>query len=95
MEFTGRGFKFHTGQLCIATSKNLSVVNTIYMYTYIYIYIYIYTYIYIYIYIHIHTYILVKEKTYFDNILAIAFYIYKVCLLQLFKSVAETVKPQN
>ena len=49
----------------------------------------------IYIYAHIYIYGLVKEKTYFDNILAIAFYIYKVCLLQLFKSVAETVKPQN
>ena len=29
-EFSGRGFKSHSGQLSIATSKNLSVVNTIY-----------------------------------------------------------------
>ena len=28
-EFRGRGFKCHSGQLFIATSKNLSVVNTI------------------------------------------------------------------
>ena len=27
MEFTIRGFKSHSGQLSIATSKNLSVVN--------------------------------------------------------------------
>ena len=28
-EFSGRGFKSHSGQLSIATSKNPSVVNTI------------------------------------------------------------------
>ena len=51
-EFSGRGFKSHSGQLSIATSKSPSMVNTIYMYIY-YIYInilYIYIYIYIYIY---------------------------------------------
>ena len=46
MEFTIRGFKSHSGQLSIATSKNLSVVNNnnynnnnnnIYIYIYIYI----------------------------------------------------------
>ena len=31
MEFSGRGFKSHSGQLSIATSNNLSVVNTIYI----------------------------------------------------------------
>ena len=30
-EQNGRGFKSHSGQLHIATSKNLSVVNTIYI----------------------------------------------------------------
>ena len=55
MEFSGRGFESHSDQLSIATSKNLSVVNTIYMCVYIYIYIYI---IYIYIYINVYTYIL-------------------------------------
>ena len=44
MEFTIRGFKSHSGQLSIATSKNLSVVNNnnynnnnnnIYIYIYI------------------------------------------------------------
>ena len=48
MEFTIRGFKSHSGQLSIATSKNLSVVNNnnynnnnnIYIYIYIYISIY-------------------------------------------------------
>ena len=30
--YSGRGFKSHSGQLSIATSKNPSVVNTIYMY---------------------------------------------------------------
>ena len=30
-EFSGRGFKSHLGQLSIATSKNPSVVNTIYI----------------------------------------------------------------
>ena len=43
-EFSGRGFKSYPGQLSIATSKNPSVVTTIYIY-YIYIYIYIYVYI--------------------------------------------------
>ena len=38
---------------------------------------------------------LVKEKTYFYNNLAITLYIYKICVLQLSKSVAKTVKPQN
>ena len=48
-EFSGHGFKSHSGQLSIATSKNPSVVNMIYVCIYIYIiYIYIY-YIYIYI----------------------------------------------
>ena len=47
MEFTIRGFKSHSGQLSIATSKNLSVVNNnnynnnnnnnIYIYIYQYI----------------------------------------------------------
>ena len=50
-EFSGRGFKSYSGQqLSIATSKNPSVVTTIYIYIYIYI-IYIYIYIYIYVYI--------------------------------------------
>ena len=47
MEFNGSGFKSHSGQLSIATSKNLSVVNNnnynnnnnnIYIYIYISIY---------------------------------------------------------
>ena len=43
MEFTIRGFKSHSGQLSIATSKNLSVVNNNnYNNNNIYIYIYIY-----------------------------------------------------
>ena len=29
MEFSGRGFKSHSGQLSIATSNNPSLVNTI------------------------------------------------------------------
>ena len=36
MEFGGRGFKSHSGQLSIATSNNPSVVNTIYTYIHIY-----------------------------------------------------------
>ena len=40
-----RGLKSHSGQLSIATSKNPSVVNTIYIYVCMYIYIYIYIYI--------------------------------------------------
>ena len=39
-------FKSLSGQLSIATSKNLSVVNTICISLYIYIYIYICIYIY-------------------------------------------------
>ena len=70
-EFSGCGFKCHSGQLSIAASKNPSVVNTyifnIYIYVHIYlIYIYniymvyifyVYMYIFIYIYIYIYTYI--------------------------------------
>ena len=37
MEFSGRGFKSHSGQLSIATSNNPSMVNTTYIYIYIYI----------------------------------------------------------
>ena len=33
-EISGRGFKSHSGQLSIATLKNPSVVNTIYIYIY-------------------------------------------------------------
>ena len=44
MEFTIRGFKSHSGQLSITTSKNLSVVNNNNNNIYIYIYIYISTY---------------------------------------------------
>ena len=33
-EFSGRGFKSHSGQLSIATLKNPSVMNTIYIYIY-------------------------------------------------------------
>ena len=51
MEFSGRGSKSHSGQLSMATSKNPSVENTIYISIYINIYIYIYIYKYIYIYI--------------------------------------------
>ena len=66
MEISGHRFKFHLGQLSIATSKNPSVANTIYIHTYIHTYIYIYTYIciciciyiYIYTYIYIHIYII-------------------------------------
>ena len=36
MGFSGRGFKSHSGQLSIATSKNPSVVNTIYTYIHTY-----------------------------------------------------------
>ena len=36
-QFSGHGFKSQSGQLSIATSKNPSVVNTIYTYMYIYI----------------------------------------------------------
>ena len=32
MEFSGREFKSQSGQLSVATSKNPSVVNTIYIY---------------------------------------------------------------
>ena len=64
MEFNGCGFKSHSGQLAIATSKNCLVVDTISIswchYTQVitstklwlkiqYIYIYIYLYMYIYI----------------------------------------------
>ena len=35
MEFKARGFKSYSGELSIATSRNLSIVNTyIYIYTY-------------------------------------------------------------
>ena len=37
MEFSGRGFKSHSGQVSIATLKNPSMVNNIYIYIYIYI----------------------------------------------------------
>ena len=37
-----RGFKFHSGQLSIATSKNHSMVNTTYMYNNNNLYTYIY-----------------------------------------------------
>ena len=37
-EFSGRGFKSHSGQLPMATSNNPPVVNTIYICIYIYIY---------------------------------------------------------
>ena len=36
MEFSGCGFKSHSGQLSIDTSKNPSVVNTIDIYIYVY-----------------------------------------------------------
>ena len=39
-EFSSHGFKFHSGQLSIATSNDPSLVNTIYI-NIIYIYIYI------------------------------------------------------
>ena len=53
----GRGFRSHSGQLSKATSKNASVMNTIYIYVYIYnIYICIYIYIYIIYNIHIYIY---------------------------------------
>ena len=35
MEFSGRGFQSRSGKLSIATSKNPSVVNTIYIYIHI------------------------------------------------------------
>ena len=50
MEFSGRGFKSHSGQLSIVTSKNPSVMNTIYMYIYIFIFYYILLY-FMYVYI--------------------------------------------
>ena len=62
------------------------------MHIYIYIYMYI---LYIFIYEYINTYGLVKENTYFCNISVIVFYIHKICLLQLSKSVAKTVKLQK
>ena len=51
--------------------------------------------LYIFIYEYINTYGLVKENTYFCNISVIVFYIHKICLLQLSKSVAKTVKLQK
>ena len=42
---SGRGFKSHSGQLFVATSKNPSVIGDYHIYIYIYMYIYIYIYI--------------------------------------------------
>ena len=39
MEFSGRGFKYHSGQLSIATSKNRSVKNTMYISSFRYIHV--------------------------------------------------------
>ena len=43
--YSRREFKLHSGQPYLATSKNPSVVNTIYIYLNIYIHIYIKIYI--------------------------------------------------
>ena len=89
MEFSGRGFKSHSGQLSMATSKNPSGVNTIY----IYIYIHIYTYICIHIIYHkipLYGGVYIREKKHFNlqcvKLITFLFFQYKARISAYFTS---------
>ena len=79
MEFSGHGFKSHSGQLSIATSNNLLVVNTIIPYIYMVCMVYIYICIYICIYMCIYMYI----YTYMYMYICIYMYIYLCVMLSI------------